>query len=111
MGNKGEDTCQQLNCYRGFDDAIFRSNLQEMKTKLDGCQPEQDAAGQEQAALTQTQTGQAESLQPQTDVTQQDNVHPGALGLVVGLILPTLRTSIVVPECRIRVQCNGAKFL
>jgi len=39
---KGTQRCQQLNCYRGYDDALFRAHLREFKKQMDSCRPEKD---------------------------------------------------------------------
>mmetsp|Transcript_128964 Transcript_128964/g.325427 ORF Transcript_128964/g.325427 Transcript_128964/m.325427 type:complete len:393 (+) Transcript_128964:1-1179(+) len=39
---KGTQRCQQLNCYRSSDDALFRAHLWEFKKQIDQCRPEKD---------------------------------------------------------------------
>lgn len=39
---KDSTECQQLNCYRGFEDQGFLDRLQLLKTQLDSCKPEED---------------------------------------------------------------------
>jgi len=39
---KDSAECQQLNCYRGFEDQGFLDRLQLLKTQLDSCHPEED---------------------------------------------------------------------
>lgn len=39
---KDSTECQQINCYRGFEDQGFLDRLQLLKTQLDSCRPEED---------------------------------------------------------------------
>eukprot|EP00932_Pfiesteria_piscicida_P008687 SRR837773.19200.p1 GENE.SRR837773.19200~~SRR837773.19200.p1 ORF type:complete len:129 (+),score=18.12 SRR837773.19200:225-611(+) len=38
----GTQRCQQLNCYRGPDDMMFREHLRMMKKVINECRPEKD---------------------------------------------------------------------
>merc|ERR1712032_106342 len=79
MGKK--TACQQLNCYRGFDDEALQNHMREFKAKMDQCQPEKDLpddhtileGGEGKAAL------QNESNQLITETEPHQNQLSGSL--------------------------------
>ncbi|CAE7782976.1 HMCN1 [Symbiodinium pilosum] len=81
---KDSAECQQLNCYRGFEDQGFLDRLQLYKSQLDSCSPEEDTKTEREAAAgTDGAEGQAEAtkeLTKQAEATKELTPEESAEG-------------------------------
>lgn len=93
-----EDTCQQLNCYRGQEDGELRAALQDFKAKLDRCRPEEDVPDEAGFAPSQEEVA-ATRRQPQGQGLELKGAALGGAALLAAS-LPRCRGAARVPCSR-----------
>merc|ERR1712224_842195 len=73
---KRGDNCVQLNCYTGWDDAMFRDHLHEFEAKMMACEPEPDDLNS--IGVTSIESGATDTTTTNSDV--------GAGGIAVAML-------------------------